>query len=106
MNTQGVVEVWQTFRGNEWDNKGERIAGGRDVSVEVKVLGKKNFYESRGGCTSCQNAIIQSSCALKRHVLTENWPNSLSNEPIAKSYDLDCGLRNGYDGWNALSDGE
>lgn len=108
VNAQGVVEVWQTFRGNEWDNRGERVAAGRDVSVDVKVVGKKNFYESRGGCKCypMHNAIIQGCCALKHRVLTESWLNSLSDEPIAKSYDIDCSLRNGHDGRNALSDGE
>ena len=50
MNRQGVVEVYQTFRGNEWDNKGERLGAGVDVNVNVRVLTEKNFYESRGGC--------------------------------------------------------
>ena len=50
MNRQGVVEAYQTFRGNEWDNKGERLGAGVDVNVNVRVLTEKNFYESRGGC--------------------------------------------------------
>ncbi|MCJ1353865.1 MAG: hypothetical protein MMC33_003852 [Icmadophila ericetorum] len=45
----GVVEVWQTFRGNKWENLGEKYAAGKDVTVEAKLLGKKEFYESRGG---------------------------------------------------------
>lgn len=48
------VEVWGTFRGNEWDNKGElfpaNIVKGTKV-VDVKVLGPKNYYFERSGCT-------------------------------------------------------
>ena len=62
VNAQGVVEVWQTFRGNEWDNRGEKIGAGTDINVEVKVVGKKNFFESRGGC-KFYHAINQSNCA-------------------------------------------
>lgn len=47
----GKIEVWQTFRGNEWDNKGERMGGGvGDVRVEARAAGEKGFYEGRGGC--------------------------------------------------------
>ena len=52
MLDDGTVEVWQTFRGNEWDNKGEKYGAGKDISLEVVLLGKKEFYESRGGCES------------------------------------------------------
>ena len=41
------VEVWQTWRGNEWDNKGEMVGKGW---AEVKVVGRKEFYEGRAGC--------------------------------------------------------
>ena len=53
VSAQGKVAVWQTFRGNEWDNKGERVGGGNgeEVTVEVQVLGPKNYYETRSGCT-------------------------------------------------------
>ncbi len=41
-----VVEVWQTFRGNEWDNKGEK----KGLPVELQVLGAKQYYQAREGC--------------------------------------------------------
>jgi len=45
------VNVWETFRGHDWDNKGEQIrpttAGG---PFPVKVLGSKVYYMERGGC--------------------------------------------------------
>ncbi|KAI9814043.1 MAG: hypothetical protein M1827_003507 [Pycnora praestabilis] len=39
------VEVWQTFRGNEWENKGEK----RGVPVELRVVGGREYYEKREG---------------------------------------------------------
>ena len=45
------VEIWQTFRGNEWENKGEKVGEGVGTCrVDVKVVGAKGFYEERGGC--------------------------------------------------------
>ena len=47
------VGVWQTFRANEWDNKGEVLgeASAEDgLRVDVQVLGGRNVYEQRGGC--------------------------------------------------------
>jgi ER membrane protein complex subunit 7 len=45
------VNVWETFRGNDWDNKGEQI---RPTAVggpfPVKVLGSKVYYMERSGC--------------------------------------------------------
>lgn len=58
---EGVnLRVWETFRGNDWENKGEEIrlddtvggsAGGR--AFPVKVLGPKVYYTERGGCKFC-----------------------------------------------------
>ena len=51
MDEGGKIEVWQTFRGNEWDNRGERWGGGvGEVVVDVRVIGRKEYYESKGGC--------------------------------------------------------
>ena len=48
------VDIWQTFRGNEWDNKGEKLGGGTlgqgGVKVNVGVLAERKFYEVRQGC--------------------------------------------------------
>ncbi len=52
------VKVWQTFRGNEWDNLGEvrgegwvqREDDGMGLVVEVRPLGERLFYHERGGC--------------------------------------------------------
>lgn len=52
----GVIEgVWETFRGNEWDNKGAPVAvfdegEAKDAEVKVKALTRREFYETRAGC--------------------------------------------------------
>ncbi|KAL9075054.1 MAG: hypothetical protein Q9157_004145 [Trypethelium eluteriae] len=44
------VEAWRTYRGNEWENKGQRLGGGAgDVVVEVRPLGGKEYYQQRSG---------------------------------------------------------
>ncbi|KAF2755093.1 hypothetical protein EJ05DRAFT_478902 [Pseudovirgaria hyperparasitica] len=44
------VTVWQTFRGNEWDNRGERRGeGGSGLVVEVGVGSGKEYYQMRQG---------------------------------------------------------
>lgn len=54
-----VTGVWETFRGNPWENRGAEkyvvdVAGAGkkavDVVVEAKLLGKKGFYEERATC--------------------------------------------------------
>ena len=48
------VDVWQTFRGNEWDNKGEKLGGGTleqgGVTINIGVLAERAFYEARARC--------------------------------------------------------
>jgi hypothetical protein len=56
------VNAWQTFRGNEWDNKGEKraeVLGSASPSgdveeakarIEAVVLGGKDYYQKREGC--------------------------------------------------------
>lgn len=52
-----VLGIWETFRGNPWDNRGAEkyvvdVAGKKqdDVVVEAKVVGRKTFYEERAKC--------------------------------------------------------
>lgn len=56
-----VLGVWETFRGNQWDNRGlERYAKLKsqeglqdiDVVVQAKVVGRRGFYEERPKCMS------------------------------------------------------
>lgn len=48
------VTAWQTFRGNEWDNKGEirgQGNGNEEVKIDVRSPGTKDYYQQRQGCT-------------------------------------------------------
>jgi len=53
-----VLGVWETFRGNAWNNRGvEKFvatsSGGQsrgDVTVEAKVVARRGFYEERPRC--------------------------------------------------------
>jgi hypothetical protein len=53
-----ILGIWETFRGNPWDNRGaekyivdvSKKTGPVDVVVEAKVVGRKAFYEERAKC--------------------------------------------------------
>lgn len=56
---QDKVEVWGTFRGNEWDNKGEDIVvntknEGKEkiFTFEIQILAAKKYLTERSHCTS------------------------------------------------------
>lgn len=48
------VQAWETYRGNDWDNKGEELGmrRGSDGSVgfEVRSLGRKGYFMERPKC--------------------------------------------------------
>lgn len=45
-----TISAWQTFRGNEWNNKGSSYGTGKEeLSIQVKPVGQKDFYQVRGG---------------------------------------------------------
>ncbi|KAK3493150.1 hypothetical protein B0T13DRAFT_475711 [Neurospora crassa] len=53
-NVKLEVKAWQTYRGNDWDNKGEEaprqtLKNGRDggVVLGAKVLGEKGYFMER-----------------------------------------------------------
>jgi ER membrane protein complex subunit 7 len=49
------VQVWGTFRGNEWSNKGEVVQAQREEGVwtfDVRVQGGKDYFIERAGCES------------------------------------------------------
>lgn len=50
----GAVKVWETFRGNEWGNKGEEVPvkgeGESRRGFSVKALGGKIFLLERPAC--------------------------------------------------------
>jgi hypothetical protein len=54
-----VIRAWQTFLGNEWDNKGEsRGEGGNGLVIEARPVGLKEFYQERAGCKCYSNHSI------------------------------------------------
>lgn len=55
VSSDDKVEAWQTFRGHEWDNKGEKSV---ERPVELKVLGGKDYYEQRSGCKWCIEFVV------------------------------------------------
>lgn len=49
-NKEPSISAWQTFRGNEWSNKGPQYGSGQDeLIVEVQPIGQKDFYQERQG---------------------------------------------------------
>ncbi|GAB7351328.1 hypothetical protein MBLNU459_g1737t2 [Dothideomycetes sp. NU459] len=47
------VEIWQTFRGNEWENKGAKFgeaAAGGELVVTLTPSGRKEYFQKREGC--------------------------------------------------------
>jgi hypothetical protein len=69
-----VVGVWETYRGNAWDNKGaEKVVGrgewqvgGENVLVEAKMLAKRVFYEER---PKCQFLLLETTWRHKPHIV-------------------------------------
>ncbi|KAK0740231.1 hypothetical protein B0T18DRAFT_290398, partial [Schizothecium vesticola] len=43
----GVVKAWETYRGNEWGNRGEGVPLTGDGVLEVRVLGGKGYFSER-----------------------------------------------------------
>nr|OQO23908.1 hypothetical protein B0A51_07298 [Rachicladosporium sp. CCFEE 5018] len=49
-SAQQDVNIWWTYRGNEWSNKGPLLGSGQDdLRVEIRPTGMKDFYQQRGG---------------------------------------------------------
>lgn len=45
-----TIEAWQTFRGNEWSNKGPSFGAGKgSLTINVRAGAPKDFYQERGG---------------------------------------------------------
>ncbi|KAK1639390.1 hypothetical protein BDP81DRAFT_343393 [Colletotrichum phormii] len=51
VDAEGGVAAWETYRGNDWDNKGEAYVSkdfeGGGKGFEVRVLGQKNYFVER-----------------------------------------------------------
>lgn len=47
---QEIIHVWQTFRGNEWSNKGPYLGSAQgELKVDVRPAALKDFYQARSG---------------------------------------------------------
>ncbi|KAK4890800.1 hypothetical protein LTR27_010501 [Elasticomyces elasticus] len=45
-----TIAAWQTFRGNEWSNKGPQYGSGKGaLNIQVSPSSQKDFYQHRGG---------------------------------------------------------
>jgi hypothetical protein len=75
-----MIKAWQTFLGNEWDNKGEsRGEGGNGLVIEARPAGVKYFYQERQGCKSCSHDAAMDNVSLTR--------SSLAAVILEESYD-------------------
>lgn len=53
--TELKVRAWETYRGNDWDNKGEEartvaLPDGEGNAFELKVWGPKVYFTERSKC--------------------------------------------------------
>lgn len=47
-DTRQTLEIYQTFRGNEWDNRGPKLASGVDsLNVNVHPVSRRHFFQKR-----------------------------------------------------------
>lgn len=56
------IEAWETYRGNDWGNKGE-VVGLEGGALRVKVLGPKAFFMERSSC-ECLSRMEGRCCAV------------------------------------------
>lgn len=64
--SQETFAAWDTFRGNDWGNKGEVLPlkeGSAGKGVELKALGKKVYFMERPACEYC----LRPASPKKRH---------------------------------------
>jgi ER membrane protein complex subunit 7 len=47
-----VLKAWETYRGNDWDNKGQAVPLQNGV-FEVQAVGVKNYFIERSKCKFC-----------------------------------------------------
>lgn len=101
-----VLGIWETFRGNSWDNRGvERFvatsSGGQsreDVTVEAKVVARRGFYEERPRCKFRASRVFVCSILVFCYmafsplgmILIYPIFYSLSPQPVQESNDSAC----------------
>lgn len=93
------VEAWETFRGNDWGNKGE-VVGLEGGALRVKVMGPKAFFMERSTCEYL--AMIDSQeCAV---MLTPD--HSQRSEHPEEPDDSSGSRQHGPLRWHAVLDGQ
>lgn len=93
------VEAWETFRGNDWGNKGE-VVGLEGGALRVKVMGPKAFFMDRSTCEYL--AMIESQGCAVMLIPCHSQCSEYSEEPDDSSGTGQHGpLR-----WHALFDGQ
>jgi hypothetical protein len=88
-----ILGIWETFRGNQWENRGaekyvaqaaEKSKNDAAVTVDARVLARREFYEERPKCEYPDYYKVYTTCLMKR-LLT--WIYSLPAEPFQKPHD-------------------
>jgi hypothetical protein len=116
LDERGEVKgVWETFRGNEWGNRGPekyirpagaQVAGGTgEVVVEARAVGRKGFYEVRQTCMWFPQIRLESFW-VERVLILCFWLNSLASVASQKSHDSACTCGAGFHLWDAQAHGE
>jgi ER membrane protein complex subunit 7 len=57
-----LVRAWETFRGNDWDNKGEAVKVAEGNVFEARLLGGKAYFMER---SKCEFLSVPKSCWAK-----------------------------------------
>lgn len=95
----GTIEAWETYRGNEWDNKGEKRevkAGSAGTGVELKALGGKMYFAERPSfsvMTILKNPMIL--MGLVSMVMFVGMPKLMENMDPEMKAELEQQQRNG-----------
>jgi hypothetical protein len=93
------ISAWQTFLGNEWDNKGEsRGEGGNGLVIDARPIMAKYYYQERQGCKCCSHEEAKQIESLT----FSSFPAVIPEEP----YDPHGYSFHGTNLWNAQVDGE
>ncbi|KAL5395513.1 hypothetical protein PMIN04_003207 [Paraphaeosphaeria minitans] len=93
------VAAWQTFIGNEWDNKGEsRGEGGNGLVIEAQPRIPKVYYQERAGC----------KCILANEQVLKSCANDPSLPPLVleEPYDPHGSVYADHGLWHAIPDGQ
>ena len=108
-----ILGVWETFRGNPWDNRGAvkyivDVAAKKqvDVVVEAKVIARKAFYEERAKCEIVILPSTYLACGISLNYANLPLNHSLAIESCQESYDLACNCCHGSYVWHAQADGK